>query len=201
MPVLALLIVTAACGSQNNVVAGNAPGGVDAASQVAWPFIEIDQVNSSFGNEVALFDAAGNPTGARAWVVIMADRPGLCEAAIADRAIFRKSPVAYQAVILFLPVGRLGTFVPGRPGDEGTAAEMIGTAGAPAGAAPAITAPFNSVASNQLPNFLSLTDWENGASRGNFNIFFADPNNRNFYPFEGQFQASACPGLDGTLLP
>jgi hypothetical protein len=202
MPVLPLLVVAAtACGSQNNLVAGDAPAGAATTAQVSWPFIQINEVGSSFGSEVALFDGAGNPTGARAWVVIMADRAGLCEAAIADRSIFRKSPIAYQAVILFLPLDRLGTFVPGRPGDDGTFAEVIGTFGAIPGAPPVNVAPFTSVASNQLPNFVALTDWENGASRGNFNLFFADPNNANFYPFQGQFQASACAGLDGTLLP
>jgi len=202
MPVLALLVVAAAaCGSQNNLVAGNAPGGVATTAKTAWPFIQINEVGSSFGSAVALFDGAGNPTGATAWAVIIADRAGLCEAAIADRSIFRKSPIAYQAVILFLPVGRLGTFVPGRPGDDGTFAEVLGTSGASSGGPPVTVAPFSSVASNQLPNFVALTDWENGASRGNFNLFFSDPNNANFYPFQGQFQASSCPGLNGTLLP
>jgi hypothetical protein len=205
MPKLAILVVlaAAACNPHNNAVFGSASGGSTASGSV-WPIIQIDNVNSSFGSEVGLYDAAGHPTGTRAWVVVLSDQTNFCQTLKANRNFLRQPPTTgYQALILFLPVGRLGTFEVGRPGDEGTSAELIATVPPDAGVGTPgqPPAPFQLVGANQFLTFIALTNWDNGASNGNFDLAFVDPNNTNAYQFSGQYQASSCDGLDGTILP
>jgi hypothetical protein len=206
-PALALLLATAAaCSNHDNAIFGSAPAGVTPGGS-AWPFLQIDSVNSAFGSQVTLFDPEGHPTGAQAWVIILSDRPGFCESLKANRNLLHEPPTAaFQALVLILPVGRLGTFEIGRPGDEGTTAELIGTvapgadAGTDAGSHP--PAPFSAVSGgNQFLTFISLTDWEDGASNGNFDLLMTDPNNTNIFEFSGQYKANPCDGLDGTVLP
>jgi len=60
-------------------------------------------------------------------VVIISDQPGLCSRLQLHPDYFRNPPEYYVALILFLPpTDHLGTFEPGRPGDEGTDSEIIG---------------------------------------------------------------------------
>ena len=146
---LAALLAVAACGSQDNIIfgltsAGNTPGGN------VWPAIQIPNINSVFGSQVSLFDANGHPTGDQAWVVIMSDQENFCNTLKKDRSFFREPPKGpYQALLLFMPTDRLGTFVIGRPGDEATFAEIIGTPGPPS--SPQLPPPvFNSVPTTRV---------------------------------------------------
>jgi hypothetical protein len=193
---LGLLLAAAACSNTDNLILNdpNAQAG-QTVSGVRWPVVFFGSVNSSFASEIALFDQNGAPTGQRAWVIIMSDQPGLCATLKAKRDYFRNAPGPYQALILFLPTGRLGTFIPGRPGDEGTDSEIVATV------ATGPTAPFTTFITTSVFNFISLTDWSDGAADGNFNLFYLDPAGLNVYQYQGQFKTSSCDGLDGVLLP
>jgi len=202
---LFLLLAAAGCGNQDNAIFGNTGAGQTPGGSV-WPLIQFDSLGSIIASQVGLFDVNGHPTGDQRWVIIMSDQGDLCNSLKANRNYFRQPPkLAYQAMIFFLPVVRLGTFEVGRPGDEGTAAEMIGTVAPAADAGTAqLTAPparFVSVTNPALLTFIALTNWDDGNSSGNFNLLMADPNNSTAYQFSGQYKAQACDGLDGTLLP
>src|SRR6267378_1581228 len=117
-----LLAAAAACGSGDNVVIGSIPESPSANT----PFIAFDNIQSVISGRARLFDQAGNPNGS-AEVVIISDQPGLCSRLQLHPDYFRNPPEYYLALILFLPAtDHLGTFVPGRQGDEGTASEIIG---------------------------------------------------------------------------
>ena len=196
----ALLATATACSSQNNIVFGLTGPGVTPGGNV-WPSIQISNVNSVFGSQVSLFDASGHPTGDQAWVVIMSDQENFCATLKANRNLFREAPTfAYQAILLFMPINRLGTFVIGRPGDEATFAEIIGTPGPPS--ASKLPPPvFNSIPTTQILANISLTNWDDGAANGTFDLAMANPINSLTYEFSGRYTGDSCDGLDGTLLP
>lgn len=193
---LALASALVACSNQDNVILNdpNESAGTTATG-IDWPNILFTDINSSIGSEIALFDAAGNPTGDRAWVVIMSDVPGLCTLLRNNRSFFRNAPGAFEALILYLPIGRVGAFIPGRPGDEGTSSEIIAASG------PQPTAPFQVLPTNVQFNDISLIDWNDGAAQGNFDLFYTQPDGVRVLQYAGNFKTSGCDGLDGVLLP
>jgi len=196
----ALLLAAAACGSGDNVVIGS------VGETSITPFIAFDNIQSVISGRARLFDQAGNPTGSSAEVVIISNQPGLCSRLQLHRDYFRNPPEYYLALILFLPAtDHLGTFIPGRPGDEGTASEIIGVkqlgqvapfkAGAPT---PGGTGGVNA-------GYIALRDWSEqpgGEAVGSFNLLYsAPPPLSGGVPFYGKFKSNVCPTLDGTLLP
>jgi hypothetical protein len=194
------LAAATACSSQDNIVFGLTQAGNTSDGNI-WPAIQMPNINSVFGSQVSLFDESGHPTGDQAWVVIITDQGDFCNTLKANPDFFRVPPkVPYQVLLLFLPTGRLGTFVIGRPGDEAAFAELIGTPGPPA--SPQLPPPvFNSVPTTQILANISLTDWEDGAARGTFDLAMANPTNSQTYEFSGRYNGASCDGLDGTLLP
>jgi hypothetical protein len=191
---LALLIAAAACGNHDNLILGTTLSG-KTASGVIWPILEIDTVNSAIGSQIHLFDAKGNPTGEEAWVVIVSDQSNLCATLKANRNFFHQPTTGFVALILFMPVGKLGTFVIGRAGDEGTNGLLVGAPGAQAA-----TAPFEVLNDGRTFEFISVTNWDDGAANGNFQLYFVAPNAR-VSAFQGQYKTTACDGLDGVILP
>src|SRR6266446_6115729 len=186
----ALLLVAAACGSGDNVVIGS------ASETNITPFIAFDNIQSVISGRARLFDQAGNPNGSSAEVVIISNQPGLCSRLQLHPDYFRNPPEYYLALILFLPAtDHLGTFIPGRPGDEGTASEIIGVKQL------GQVAPFKAVNAG----YIALRDWSEqpgGEAVGSFNLLYAAPpplsGGATFY---GKFKSNVCPTLDGTLLP
>jgi hypothetical protein len=200
---LIALLAATACGSQDNIVFGLTAAGTTSGGQT-WPQISFQDVNSVFGSQVSLFDADGHPTGDQAWVVIVSNQDNFCETLKANKNLFREpAPFAYQALLLFLPIDRIGTFVIGRPGDEGTFGELIGSAGKPTDlTAPNLPPPvFTSPPTQIILENISLTNWDNGSATGTFDLGFVDPTNTQTYEFSGRFSGDSCDGLDGTLLP
>jgi hypothetical protein len=92
--------------------------------------VVFDTIDSAISGTVQLYDPNGNPTVQSA-VVIISDRPGLCDALKANPSYFREPAEAFEALILFMPPGILGTFVIGRGGDadNATSSEIIAVDG------------------------------------------------------------------------
>jgi hypothetical protein len=191
----ALLLVAAACGTGDNVVIG----GVGESS--ITPVIQFENIRSVISGRVAtLINDDGTPTNISSQVIIISDRSGLCDRLAQHPDYFRSPPELYVALILFLPpTNHLGTFLPGRPGDEGTGSEIIGIKDT---SIP--VAPFRAL---NLNGYIALRDWSEtagGESSGSFNLLYAAPEQLNVtgaFPFYGKFKASFCPALEGTLLP
>jgi len=184
------LLLAAACGTGDNVVIGS------IGESSITPFIVFDNIQSVISGRAQLSDPAGNPNGSSAEVVIISNQPGLCSRLQLHPDYFRNPPEYYLALILFLPpTDHLGTFEPGRPGDEGTASELIGVK------------QLGQVAPFQALNlgYIALRDWSEqpgGEAVGSFNLLYSAPQPLvGSFPFYGKFKSTACPTLDGTLLP
>jgi hypothetical protein len=191
-PLLALLAPLLGCGNADNLILG----GIGSSDRT--PAIQFDNVRSAISGRTAVLDANGNPSDTKLAVVILSDSPDLCAKLKTHKDYFRKPPETYIALILFVPPDRLGTFLPGRIGDEGTGSEIIGI-----GNTSLPADPF--VAVDQ--GFISMTNWSDspsGTTSGNFNLLYAAPRDLGVntgFPFTGRFKAAECPDLDGTLLP
>lgn len=199
---LLLLVMAAACGNSDNLVVG-----VIGESTIT-PFIQLGDVNSSISGRISLRDAEGNPTGTFSEVVIMSDRPGLCDRLKQHPDYFRKPPETYLALILFLPGdNRLGTFIPGRlPSDQGTTSEIIGVKDITLPVTPFPALDITQSPATFLP-YITLRDWSDspgGAAVGSFSLVYGPPPELAgpyLFPFYGKFKTAVCPTLDGTLLP
>ena len=201
----AVLLVAAACSNNDNVIYGSIP------PTDITPFIAFDNVNSVISGRATLTDADGGTTGT-AELVIISDRPRLCDRLTQTRDYFRNPPEAYLALILFFPPDRrVGTFIPGRTGDEGSGSEIIAVDPAKVQASIDLTgkpvAPFIGLTAYPCCGYLALRDWTEtagGESTGSFSLYYGAPpqlNSSSAFPFYGKFKASVCPTLDGTLLP
>jgi hypothetical protein len=199
---LLLLLAAAACSNSDNAIFGAIP-----PSNITPP-IQFDDIATSISGRLQLRDNAGNPLGTEAQVVIMSDRPGLCDKLKAHPDYFRNPTEPYLALILFLPPDlRVGVFEPARPSDAGTGSEIIGSdptrwqASTDATGRP--LAPFLAIDTG----YISLSDWTettDGESKGTFQLIYGVPPpliSEQGFVFSGKFKASGCPGLDGTLLP
>ena len=201
---LALLLLAGGCSNNDNVVYG-----AIGASSIT-PFITFENVNSVISGRATLTDANGVATGT-AEVVIVSDRPALCDRLTQHRDYFQNPPEAYVALILFLPGdNRLGTFLPGR--DVGTGSEIIGAD--PSLAQKSIETAGKPVAPFPIPDptqqsvgYIALTDWSEapgGGSSGSFNLLYDPPpplTANGQFNFSGKFKSTVCTTLDGTQLP
>jgi len=201
-----VLVCAAACGPGDNVVVGG------IGESTVTPVIEFDNIQSVINGRARLFDADGVAVGS-SQVVIISDKPGLCDRLSQHRDYFRNPPETYLALILFLPpTDHLGTFIPGRIGDEGTSSEIIGVKDTGTPVPPFTTtkpvAPFPVL---DLSGYISLKDWSEqagGEASGSFYLAYNIPKVlqgtntiTNGFLFSGKFKSSVCPTLDGTLLP
>ena len=181
MPRLALLLLAAAaCSSNDNMV----------VSDLAI----LENVSSTIHGVAFMRDQNGNPVGDQLAVIIMSDQPNLCDTLTAHRDYFRNAPGVNQALIMTVPLARLGTFEVDRPGDEGTAAEVLAATG------PATTVPFHALGTS----LISVTDWPDGPGNavGSFYLITDDPDTATIqHQFQGRFKTNQCATLDGTLLP
>jgi hypothetical protein len=155
--------------------------------------IGLDSIGSSIHGVATMRDSAGIAIGNPMAVVIMSDRPDLCGRLTGQRGYFRNAHEAYESLIIMTRLGYLGTFVIGRPGDEGTAAEIVVASG------PQATTSFHA-----LSGFIALREGSDngGDARGSFNMLFDDPYSTGVtHHFYGQFKSNPCTTLEGTLLP
>ena len=190
------LLCAASCGTGDNVVVGG------IGSSDITPVIQFDDIRSVINGRAHLFDASGAPNGS-AQVIIISDQPQLCDQLKAHPDYFRTPPTTYVALILYLPdTDHLGTFIPGRPGDEGTSSEIIGvmTVGT-------MPAPFPVLLQF---GYISLREWSvepGGEADGTFYLAYNIPVAlegkviiSQGFQFSGKYKATSCPSLDGTLL-
>lgn len=194
---LALLLIAAACGTGDNVVVGG------FSETTVTPLIQFDNIRSVISGRARLFDTSAptpQPTG-ESQVIIMSDRAQLCDRLKQYPDYFRHPPEPYLALILFLPAtNHLGTFMPGRTGDEGTDSEIIGIKD--------ITKVYPFKALKLGGYYISLRDWSDqagGEANGSFNLAYVLPpeitTSSVAFGAYGKFKSSVCPTLDGTLLP
>ena len=184
----ALFLLCAACGTADNVVVGGVARGATT------PEVVFNGIGSSIHGTATPRDASRNPVGDPMGVVIMSDQPDLCARLKARPDYFRNAPEPYEALILFVRLRYLGTFVVGRDSDPGTAAEIVAASG------PQPTTPFHGLTFSRI----SVTNWPaaGGNATGSFNLLFDDPyGSSNAHPFFGRFKTNLCPTLEGTLLP
>src|SRR2546427_6410705 len=148
------LLLAAACGTGDNVVIGS------IGESSITPFIVFDNIQSVISGRAQLSDpATGNPNGS-AEVVIISNQPGLCSRLQLHPDYFRNPPEYYLALILFLPpTDHLGTFEPGRPGDEGTASEIIGVKQLGQVAPFKAASPFPDQPPSAYIGYIALRDW------------------------------------------
>ena len=196
---LALLLLAGGCSNNDNVVYG-----AIGASSIT-PFITFENVNSVISGRATLTDANGVATGT-AEVVIVSDRPALCDRLNQHPDYFQNPPEPYVALILFLPGdNRLGTFLPGR--DVGTGSEIIGAD--PSLAQKSMATAGKPVAPFQAENagYIALTDWSEApgsGSTGSFNLLYDPPpplTTNGAFNLSGKFKSTVCTTLEGTQLP
>jgi hypothetical protein len=199
--VLSLLLLAGGCGNNDNVVYG-----AIGASSIT-PFIAFDNLHSVISGRATLTALDGGVIGPSE-VVIFSDRTALCDRLAQNRDYFRNPHEAYVALILFLPGdNRLGTFLPGRPGDQGTGSEIIGAD--PSLAQASIDKTGRPVAPFPAENagYIALRDWSEaagGQSVGSFSLAYDPPpplTSNGAFPFSGNFKSTVCTTLEGTQLP
>jgi hypothetical protein len=187
-----LFLALAACSNPADLLIG-AP----IPSGETWPPIQFQDLRSIIGAQVNLSDPVGNPTGDTAWLVVISDQNDLCTTLATDPNYFRRMDVVNNALLLFVPAGRLGTFIIGRISDDGTFGELVASGGPTDAGAIAQTTPFEAIESS----YIALTNWDNGNSNGSFDLFLSDPLNIQTYEYTGTFEAGACPALATVLVP
>jgi hypothetical protein len=201
-----VLLCAAACGTGDNVVVGG------IGESTVTPVIQFDDIQSVISGRARVFDADGVAAGT-SQVVIISNKPQLCDRLKLHPDYFRKPPETYLALILFFPAtDHLGTFIPGRIGDEGTSSEIIGVKNTGQPVPPFDTnmpvAPFPVLNGS---GYLALRDWSeapDGEAVGTFYLAYGVPavlqgsaNVPGGFLFSGKFKSTVCTTLDGTLLP
>ena len=193
---LLALLAAAACNNNDNMIVGGVPAG-DTTPEVIF-----DGIGSSIHGVATMRDSDGNPVGDPMGVVIMSNLPDICTQLHAHPDFFRNAPGAYEALIMMVPIGYLGTFIIGRQGvDSTTNAEIVASTGPPPGTSgPQATTPFHGLDGS----FIAVTEFDNtgGNAVGSFNLLLDDPYGTGVpHPFYGRFKTGFCKGLEGTLLP
>ena len=191
----ALVLFCAACGNADNIIVGGLGSGATT------PEVLFNGIGSSIHGSATQRDSSGNPVGDKLAVVIMSDQPNLCDRLKARPDYFRNAPEPYEALILFVRLGYVGTFIIGRVSDPGTAAELVASSGPQAASpGPRVTTPFHGINSSVI----SISNWppSGGNASGSFNLLVDDPyGTGTSHPFYGRFKTNFCPTLEGTLLP
>jgi hypothetical protein len=189
MRLTALLLCAAACGNPDNLVIG----GMNASGNI--PVAVIDTVRSAISGIATVSDRQTGAKGGQRTVVVLSNAPKLCDQLAAHPDYFRNPPEDYVALVMLLPLDKLGLFYIGR--EPETAAELIAAA---KGIAPT---PYPGLGLNQnITSSISLTDvsGNGGNARGSFSLYFVDRANglHNFY---GRFKTGTCSALENALLP
>ena len=189
LPAVLAALACAACGNNDNVVYGSAPGTTDTQAVI------FDNVNSVINARVSLTDANGMEVR-KSGAIVISDQPGLCDTLKTNPGLFTGTASrTYEALILFVPADYLGTFLIGRlgPADQATNSWVIGAVqGHPV--LPAVV----------VSGYVALTNWSDSSgdnTNGSFDLIYGGPQNAGFSEFAGKYRSSYCPALANAQFP
>ncbi len=181
---LALLAALAGCGTEDNTVISGLPG-----------FI-LSPVRSSISTRATFTDANGGQHPQ--WVIAMADVPDLCTKLTAHPDYFRNAIENFDAVLVWVPPGNIGTFFVGQAiaGSEVNDEVLVGIAPADGGAPRVVR--FPGIGGGGANIGLSQFD-VGGEAMGSFDVLVSDGG----IPREiiGKFKATYCAGAEQVQLP
>ena len=180
------LLLAVACSSDENTVLSGFPG------------VIISPVRSSISAQMNFTDRTGTH---QQWVVAMTDTPDLCTKITQHPDYFQNPIEGFDAVIVWVPPGNLGTYIEGQNvGGSMALCEVIGVLPATDGgtAQTLKLGPFLG-----LGGTISLSQFNVGAggeAKGSFDIAVTDPSG-NPREYVGSFKATYCTGMQNAQLP
>jgi len=183
---LAVLLVAAGCSSDENTVLSG------------YPNIIIAPVRSSISAQMSFTDNTGTH---QQWVVAMTDTPDLCTKITQHPDYFQNPIEGFDAAIVWVPPGKLGTYVEGQNVSGSVAGcEVIG------GVPGVDGGPAQRLKLGQflgLGGTISLSQFNvgpGGEAKGSFDIAVTDPSG-NPREYIGMFKATYCVGMQSAQLP
>jgi hypothetical protein len=183
---LAAFLLAAACSSEENTVLSG------------YPPIIISPVRSSISAQMIFRDSTGMH---QQWVVAMSDTPDLCTKITQHPDYFHNPIENFDAVILWMPTGNLGTYIEGQNvGGSVAGCEVIGGAVTTDGGPPATLTLGQFLG---IGGTISVTQFNVGAggeARGRFDIAVTDPAG-NPREFVGTYKATYCTGMESAQIP
>jgi hypothetical protein len=181
-------LLLCACGSEDNyVLSGYAP-------------IIISPVRSAMHAQMNFKDSGG--ASHPQWVIVLTDAGDVCTKLATHPDYFQKPIDAFNAVIIWVPPGRIGTWFIGQGDGTGSVAGTEVLAGRPqtdGGTGQPL------LRLNQVLNVganVSLTQFNVGGGQaiGNFDIGVADPAGL-VREFAGKFKTNYCVAMETAQLP
>ena len=184
----ALLLISSACSSDDNyVLSGYGP-------------VIISPVRSSLAAQMNFKDSSGAPHPQ--WVIAMSDTDDVCTKLATHPDYFQNPIESFDAAIVWVPPGNLGTYFVGQQDINGSTAGneiLVGRALADGGSGQLTR--FNEVVG--VGGSISLSQFNVGAGGqaiGNFDVGIVDPTGR-AREFVGKFKTSYCVAMETAQLP
>jgi hypothetical protein len=184
---LVALLLAAGCSSEENTVLSG------------YPSIIISPVRSSISAQMNFKDTNGALH--QQWVVAMTDQADLCTKITQHPDYFQNPIESFDAVIVWVPPGNVGTYLEGQNVNGSVAAcEAVGGPVVGDGGQPHLLklGPFIGVGGT-----ISLSQFNvgpGGEAKGSFDIAVTDPAG-NPREFVGTFKATYCTGMENAQLP
>lgn len=179
---LALLVVCACSSDDNYVVSGGS--------------VIISPVRSSLSAVMSFKDQNNVPH--QQWVIVMTDTDGVCTKLATNPNYFQTPIESFDAVIIWVPPGKLGTWIPGQVDTSGSIAGheiLVGQALADGG----------SPQRTQLPRVdgvgtIALGQFDvGGEAAGTFDVGVVEGGRAREY--FGKFKTSYCRAMENAILP
>ncbi|HYZ88839.1 MAG TPA: hypothetical protein VE620_06050 [Myxococcales bacterium] len=181
------LLLTACSSEDNYVLSGYAP-------------VVISPVRSALAAQVNFTDTSG--TQHQQWVIAMTDSSDVCTKLQTNKTYFQMPVEVFNAAIVWVPPGNLGTYFVGQQNMTGSTAGnevLVGLALADGGS-PQLT---KLTQVNNVGATISLSQFNVGAGGqavGSFDVAVFDPSG---FPreFVGKFKTSYCTAMEQAVLP
>ncbi|MBS2024868.1 MAG: hypothetical protein JST92_20925 [Deltaproteobacteria bacterium] len=179
---IALAAAATACSDPNNQVYG----GLNSS-----PPLVVRKVNSTIFGTVTTTNQAGKETTQDA--VILSESDNLCGLLQQNPDLFKRTDLAYNALILMFPHNRLGSFNLVIGGD--VAATFMASSGSSDGSSGSGIAFFGG------NGYISVGDFDPGGNaKGNFDLIFFDSAQDSFEAY-GNFQSDPCAAMTTAYIP
>jgi len=182
------LLSLCACSSDDNYVISG------------YPPIVISPVRSALHAQMSFKDTSG--AAHPQWVIVLTDAGDVCTK-LATHADYFLNPIEnYDAVVIWVPPGNVGTYFIGQENGMGSVAGnevLAGNAASDAG-------PAQFVRLNQVLNvgaYVSLTQFNVGGGQaiGNFDIGVSAPGGGGTREYAGKFKTNYCVAMETAQLP